>query len=282
MLLQGPDYSGVFTRQYESKKNDSRKSGGQAIAVLWSQRHEGRHYEVRGAGSSLRLYTDGVLHSQFSPRRVVTGSIWDLLWLGLYFDPRPEPSRVLLLGLGAGTVVLQLQALFPNARFTAVEQDPIHIEVARTHFGVDETRTQIHCQDAGAFVARYRGPRFDLVIDDLFIGSAGTPRRAVSCDHRWLKQLKHCLDPHGILSINFADHAELKGSALVDCLKTPSGFKSGFGLRSPATENVIAALLPFKAQSADLRAHLAATPDLASFLKSKHLRFQVRRIDHGS
>jgi len=237
---------------------------------------------VRGAGSSLRLYTDGVLHSQFSPRRVVTGSIWDLLWLGLYFDPRPEPSRVLLLGLGAGTVVLQLQALFPNARFTAVEQDPIHIEVARTHFGVDETRTQIHCQDAVAFVARYRGPRFDLVIDDLFIGSAGTPRRAVSCDHRWLKQLKHCLDPHGILSINFADHAELKGSALVDCLKTPSGFKSGFGLRSPATENVIAALLPFKAQSADLRAHLAATPDLASFLKSKHLRFQIRRIDHGS
>ena len=237
---------------------------------------------MRGAGSSLRLYTDGVLHSQFSPRRVVTGSIWDLLWLGLYFDARPEPSRVLLLGLGAGTVVLQMQALFPSARFTAIEQDPIHIEVARAQFGVDEARTQIHCQDAVEFVARYRGPRFDLVIDDLFIGSAGTPRRAVPCDHRWLQQLKRCLDPNGILSINFADYAELKCSALVDCLKTSSGFKSGFGLRSPATENVIATLLPFEAQSADLRAHLAATPELESFLKSKQLRFQIRRIDGGS
>tara|TARA_Y100001934_G_C12190767_1_gene696284 strand:- start:420 stop:980 length:561 start_codon:yes stop_codon:yes gene_type:complete len=185
------------------------------------------------------------------------------------------------LGLGAGTVVLQLQVLFPSARFTAVEQEPIHIEVARTHFGIDETRTQIHCQDAVEFVARYRGPRFNLVVDDLFIGSAGTPKRAVPCDHRWLQQLRRCLDPQGILSINFADYAELKSSALVDCLRPGSGFKSGFGLRSPATENVIAALLPFEAQSADLRAHLAATPDLASFLKSKHLRFQIRRIDYG-
>ena len=108
---------------------------------------------------------------------MVTGSIWDLLWLGLYFDARPEPSRVLLLGLGAGTVVLQLQVLFPSARFTAIEQDPIHIEVARTHFGVDKARTQIHCQDAVEFVARYRGPRFDLVIGALFIGNAGITSR---------------------------------------------------------------------------------------------------------
>jgi len=228
------------------------------------------------------LYTDGVLHSQFNPRRIVTGSIWDLLWLGLYFHPRPEPSRVLVLGLGAGTAVLQMQALFPNARFTAVEQDPVHIQVARAHFGIDEARTKIHSQDAVTFVARYRGPRFDLVIDDLFTGSAGTPRRAVPCDRKWLQLLEGCLAPHGILSINFADHAELKASALQHLLKTAGRLKSGFSLRCPATENVIAALLPFAAQSADLRAHLAATPDLASFLKSGHLRFQVRRIDCGS
>ncbi|MED5249154.1 MAG: hypothetical protein VYB82_01885, partial [Pseudomonadota bacterium] len=79
--------------------------------------------------------------------------------------------------------------------------------------------------------------------------------------------------------INFADYAELKRSAVGDGLKARRPFLSGFGLRSPAIENVVAALLPFKAQSADLRAHLAATPDLAGLLKSDHLRFQVRRID---
>ena len=88
---------------------------------------------MRGAGASRRLYTDGILHSQFNPRRIVTGSVWDLLWLGLYFHPRPEPQRVLLLGLGAGTVVRQLQMLFGELHVTAVENDPVHVRVAREH-----------------------------------------------------------------------------------------------------------------------------------------------------
>ena len=210
---------------------------------------------------------------------MVTGSVWDLLWLGLYFHPRPQPARVLVLGLGAGTAVLQLQSLFPDATFTAIEQDPVHIEVATNHFGVDKRRTEIYRQDAQTFVTRYRGPLFDLVIDDLFIGSAGMPRRALECDRKWLKGLQKCLKADGILSVNFADYAELKRSAVGESLKARRPFLSGFGLRSPAIENVVAALLPFKAQSADLRAHLASTPDLAGLLKSDHLRFQVRRID---
>tara|TARA_A100001388_G_C28731392_1_gene481652 strand:+ start:738 stop:1298 length:561 start_codon:yes stop_codon:yes gene_type:complete len=183
------------------------------------------------------------------------------------------------LGLGAGTAVLQLQSLFPDATFTAIEQDPVHIEVATNHFGVDKRRTEIYRQDAQTFVMRYRGPLFDLVIDDLFIGSAGMPRRALECDHKWLKGLRKCLATDGILSINFADYAELKRSSVGEDLKARGPFLSGFGLRSPAIENVVATLLPFQAQSADLRAHLAATPDLAGLLKSDHLRFQVRRID---
>ena len=261
------------------RKRLVQQPGGLVIAVLWSQWREGKRYEVRGAGSSLRLYTDGVLHSQFNPRRVVTGSVWDLLWLGLYFHPRPEPARVLVLGLGAGTAVLQLQSLFPDARFTAIEQDPVHIEVATNHFGLDKRRTEIYRQDAAAFVTRYRGPRFDFVIEDLFTGDAGTPRRALECDRKWLQGLQRCLTSDGTLSINFADYDELKNSAARDWLKESRHFMSGFGLRSPAIENVVAVLLPFKAQSADLRAHLAATPDLAGLLKSHHLRFQVRRID---
>ena len=75
------------------------------MAIIWSHRENGHLYQVRGAGASLRLYTDGVLHSQFNPRRVVTGSVWDLLWLPLFFRSSPAPDRVLLLGMGAGTAV---------------------------------------------------------------------------------------------------------------------------------------------------------------------------------
>ena len=237
---------------------------------------------MRGAGASRSLYTDGILHSQFNPRRIVTGSVWDLLWLGLYFHPRPEPQRVLLLGLGAGTVVRQLQMLFGELHVTAVENDPVHVRVAREQFGIEPELATIHLDDARRFVARYRGPRFDLVIDDLFGGRGGIPSRAISCDRKWLSQLQRCLSPTGVLSINFADHDELKNSAVPAILARNSPFKSAFGLRCPATENVIAALLPYVAQSADLRAHLSATPMLAAQLQSGGLRYQARTLTSAS
>tara|TARA_B100000959_G_scaffold15001_1_gene14722 strand:- start:1968 stop:2690 length:723 start_codon:yes stop_codon:yes gene_type:complete len=235
-------------------------------------------YQVRGAGASRRLYTDGVLHSQFNPRRVVTGSVWDLLWLGLFFHPRPKPHRILLLGLGAGTVVRQLQMLFDSVQVTAVENDPVHVRVAGEQFGVDADQAQIHLGDAREFVARYRGPRFDLVIDDLFTGSGGVPRRALPFDRKWFTQLQRCLTPNGTLSVNFADYAEVKKSAVMGELGKGGRFKSGFGLRCPATENIIVSLLPYLAQSADLRAHLVATPVLAKQLQNGQLRYQARAL----
>ena len=60
------------------------------MALLWSHREKGVLYQVRAAGSSRRLYADGVLHTQFNPRRIVTGSVWDLLWLPVFFLTAPR------------------------------------------------------------------------------------------------------------------------------------------------------------------------------------------------
>ena len=149
------------------------------IAVLYRKKVGRRLYEIRAAGSTRRLYTDGILHSQFNPRRLITGSVWDLLWLGLFFRPDPNPKRVLVLGLGAGTVVRQLQTLFPFVQITAVEIDPVHIELAELHFGVDTSRAKIFQESAEEFIARYRGPKFDLIIDDLLIVPSRTKHPAM-------------------------------------------------------------------------------------------------------
>ena len=248
------------------------------IAVLYRKKEGRRLYEIRAAGSTRRLYTDGVLHSQFNPRRLITGSVWDLLWLGLFFRPDPNPKRVLVLGLGAGTVVRQLQTLFPFVQIIAVEIDPVHIELAELHFGVDTVRAKIFQDSAETFVAGYRGPKFDLIIDDLFSGAAGIPHRAVKCSGPWLSRLEKCLMPEGFLAINFADFAELKESAVFKCLGDGSRFKSGFELRSPSTENVIAILMPESMHSVDLRRHLSETPVLSKALEKGQLRYQARRL----
>ena len=51
------------------------------MALLWERRVEGTLYQVRSAGRTRRLYTNGVFHSQYNPVRPVTGSVWDLLLL---------------------------------------------------------------------------------------------------------------------------------------------------------------------------------------------------------
>ena len=132
------------------------------MALLWSHREKGVLYQVRAAGSSRRLYADGVLHTQFNPRRIVTGSVWDLLWLPVFFLTAPRVERVLVLGAGAGAVIRQLDMLFQPKEIVAVENNPVHLRVAREFFGVTRQMTVLHEVDAAEFVRRYRGGSFDL------------------------------------------------------------------------------------------------------------------------
>jgi len=45
------------------------------MAIIWQKNIDGTKYEVRAAGKTRRLYTNGVCHSEFNPDKLVTGSI---------------------------------------------------------------------------------------------------------------------------------------------------------------------------------------------------------------
>ena len=192
--------------------------------------------------------------------------------------PARSPRRILLLGTGAGTVIRQLKRLFDPIEIVGVDNNPIHLRVAREHFGVTPEMAQLLHADAGDYVARYRGPGFDLVIDDLFGGGNGVPERSVRFDSAWLRKLQRCLADDGVLSINFADRAELVLSGFSRALTRGDRFLSMFEFTAPAIENVIVGLLPFTAQSAALRAYLQATPELANLLERGRLRYRVKTV----
>ena len=248
------------------------------MALLWSHREDGSLYQVRAAGSSRRLYTDGVLHTQYNPRRIATGSVWDLLWLPVFFGPAPRVERALVLGVGAGAVIRQLDTLFQPREIVGVENNPVHLQVAREFFGVTAKMAALHLSDASEFVYRYRGVGFDLVIDDLFSASGGIPRRAVLCDHHWMKQLVRHLADDGVLCVNFADRWEFRTAPFSAWFGSNRRFCSAFELRSPGTENVVAAMLPCRADPASLRAHLRGTPMLADALRTGRLNYRVRTM----
>ena len=97
------------------------------MSLLWEQSCNDTHYSVRSSGGSIRLYTNRVFHSQWNPRQPFAGGIWDCLSLPVLHRAAIGMRRVLLLGVGGGAVIRQLQQIYRYEAITAVELSLIHI-----------------------------------------------------------------------------------------------------------------------------------------------------------
>ena len=148
------------------------------MPVIWRRNTGGTRYEVRAHGATRRLYSDGVFHSAWNPRNGLTGRVWDLFLVAAFAGARPI-RRILMLGIGGGTSLLQFRRFLGPVDMTGVELDPVHVEIAREYFNVDASVAELVQADARDWVAGYDGPRFDLVVDDLFGHVGGEPLRAV-------------------------------------------------------------------------------------------------------
>ncbi|WP_444939459.1 methyltransferase domain-containing protein [Microbulbifer sp. JMSA002] len=185
------------------------------MALLWQKQVGDTCYEVRNHGASVRLYSNGVFHSQWNPRDPLKGSLWELLLLPAFFLPEKRLNSVLLLGVGGGALIRLLQAYTSAKRIVGVDLDPVHLKVARRFFGVKDVEL-VHA-DAKEYVADYlQNPSaepFDLVIDDLFGHFQGVAQRAVPASQEWCANLMRLLHRDGVLVSNFGDLQELRDSA---------------------------------------------------------------------
>jgi len=230
------------------------------MAVIWEKRVGGRLYQVRSAGQTRRLYTDGVFHSQYRPQAAQAGGIWDLLWLPALLAPAGSIQRVLVLGVGGGAVIRQLHRYLAPSAVIGVERDAVHLQVARRFFGITPQRATLVEADAVTWLADYAGPPFDLIIDDLFGEADGEPVRAVPANPGWCRALCRHLADEGLLVMNFVAAADLHNSACLAYRKLRREFTSALRLSLPAYDNVIGAFARFPARARDLRPRMAALP----------------------
>ena len=219
------------------------------MALLWSQQDSDTRYEVRTAGNSRRLYTNGVLHSQYNPRQPVTGSVWDLLTLPAFFAPQ-SAHRILMLGVGGGAVIRQLNHFLMPQCIIGVERDRVHLDVAQRYFDVAAPNVKLY----------------------------GEPQRAVTANSSWLFQLRRLLAPDGLLVANFASMQELKSCAWFRDARIRHNFPSAFAFTAPSFANAVAAFLRTHSDSAQLRRHLTGIPILARALRSGRLNYRIRRL----
>jgi spermidine synthase len=246
------------------------------MAVIWEHADHGKRYEVRAAGRTRRLYTDGVFHSHYNPIHGVTGGVWDLLLLPAFLLPRDRALRILVLGVGGGAVLKMLERFMPAAKMVGVDLDPVHLRVAREHFEVPGS-VRLHQADAMAWMRRYKGKPFDLIIEDLF-GGRGEPRRAVPMDRLWASELMSHLTADGVLVANFVDSAELRRSALFADRNMRRCFGRGIQFTTLMDTNAVGAFFRQPVEGDDLRPRLYEEPLLDTRRMGCRLRFRMRKL----
>lgn len=248
------------------------------MAVLWHRQQDGTTYEVRSAGRSIRLYENGILHTQVHPERLFVGSVWDLLTLPALMLPSGSLQRVLMLGVGGGVVIRQLQALAGPLDITGIELNPLHIKLAKRFFGLEATQAQIIEAEAGAFVKNYKGPPFDLIIDDIFAEKEGQPARAIAADHDWCSLLLSRLSPTGALVTNFVSVKEFRSSALSSSRVSQWPYASAYSFSTPYCENIVSAFFLAPVPEGLLSLRLAAHPLCQKKSVISQLRYRARKF----
>ncbi|RIK95911.1 MAG: hypothetical protein DCC71_22870 [Proteobacteria bacterium] len=166
----------------------------------------GERIRIRETRGGRALWIDGTFASFVPHAGVATRSVWDALVAPLLALPAARRRSVLILGLGGGSAARIVRAIAPDAHVVGVELDPHVVEAARAHFDLGALGVEIVCDDARAVLRRERR-RFDLVIDDVFVGRGRGVRKPDWLPSPYLPLAARRVAPGGILVSNSIDEA---------------------------------------------------------------------------
>ena len=97
-----------------------------------------------------------------------SGGIVETFWKETLRKIKKEKiTKVLILGLGGGTVSKLIKKYWPQSEITGVEIDPVMVELGKKYLGLGNA--EIIIQDAYEFIEKNK-EKYDLVIVDLYIG----------------------------------------------------------------------------------------------------------------
>jgi spermidine synthase len=127
---------------------------------------------------------------------------------------RPKPEKVLIVGLGGGSMVHFLNWYDKNVKIDVVEIDEDIVKIATRYFGVRSgSRVKINVAD-GATYLKTTESRYDVIYMDAFLkpsnetDATGVPVRLKNV--AFYKEVQKKLNPDGVVVFNLNPHAGLE------------------------------------------------------------------------
>ena len=185
-LVMGAVPAGAQTQCGESRVVFQRDTVYHQIRVAEDKCYRWLHFDRSRQGG---MYLSSPLES---PLRYP-----DYFLLAWLFNPNIK--KVLVVGLGSGSVPKRILSDFPGVQVDSVELDPVVVEVAKRYFAVPEgPRHRIVVQDGRQYIRR-ADTQYDLIVMDAY-HAEGVPFHLVT--QEFFRQVKAKLAPGGIVAAN--------------------------------------------------------------------------------
>jgi spermidine synthase len=111
-----------------------------------------------------------------------------------------EPRRILVVGLGGGTLPMFLRTHYPAATIDVAEIDPDVVDVAKKFFGfIEDDRMRAHVGDGRQFIEKARQADYDIIFLDAF-GARDVPKHLTT--REFLQITRRALKSNGVAVSN--------------------------------------------------------------------------------
>lgn len=149
---------------------------------------------------------------------------------------KPDPKKILIIGLGGGSLPLTFNDLFPDAQIDTVEIDEAVVRVAKQFFFFEErSNMQVFIDDGRPFIKRasIRKQKYDYIILDAFSGDY-IPEHMLT--QEFLEEVKSVMTEDGVLVANTFSTSRLYDHESVTYQRVFGDF---FNFRLPTSGNRI-------------------------------------------
>ncbi|XP_067001304.2 eEF1A lysine and N-terminal methyltransferase homolog [Anabrus simplex] len=156
--------------------------------------------------------------------------------------PDNAECRVAVVGLGGGGLCSFIQHCFQKVRITAVDIDPVMLEIATEYFDlVQDERLAVYIRDGVQYVhqAAEKGTSFHVVLFDV---DSKNPSLGMSCppqhflEPSLLQAVKTCIGDEGFFILNLVCRVEDLKNDAINALKSTFESVSSFKLEQEVSE----------------------------------------------